>query len=369
MIQLNLKQLLLACSVLFFTFSENRVNAQPALGITSFENNTGSTISLLLSDACTEGRSATIAGYTFYLRSAVNCAVNNPLAGPTSDGHINLITTPAATGIWQEGRISSSDGSSFKLNTITISALTTPFVGKTITFTGYKEDAPVAGASLVSAPITATGLANQLSIDFTGNVGFYDIDEVRMNPSGTDAQGTISIHAIDISEAGDPLPLFFTHMEAFASETGARVLFETVSESHVKDYEIQLGVAGSDFHTYDRIAAKNGEAQAYSSSVVTSETGNLWVRIKANDMDGAVTYSRIAMVNRQQTKDIVIYPNSAKDVIHILHAQQPNYRILDASGKVVQVGEMVNQQIDISQLPIGLLILQIDGKSYKVTKQ
>lgn len=369
MIKFNLKPSFIASAVLLLTFAASGTSAQPALGTTSFENTTGSVIQLQPVGVCTQGRSATSAGFTFYLRSAVNCAINNPTAGSTSDGHINLITTPATTGIWQEGRIASSDGSAFKLNTITLSALTIPFIGKTLTFTGYRENAPVSGATLLSSAITATGLDNQLTVDFTSNTNFDSIDEVRIIPSGTDAQGTLSIHSINISEADEPLPLFFTSVEAVESETGVLVRFKTVSESQMEDYEIQLSEDGTYFRTVDRLDAKNGATQQYTSSVVTNKTGNLWIRIKANQLGDAVNYSRIAMVNRKPTKDIVIYPNSAQDVVNILNATSPNYRIFDATGKIVQTGKLVNQQINISSLPAGLLFVQIDGESHKIVKQ
>lgn len=58
-----------------------------------------------------------------------------------------------------------------------------------------------------------------------------------------------------------------------------------------------------------------------------------------------------------------IYPNPAKDNIHVDHLNDPEkYRIIDASGRLIKEGNIVTEMINISILPKGNYILQIVTK-------
>lgn len=285
------------------------------MGTTSFA--TATTITLSPSAACTAGNSAVSAGYRFTLYSGANCAINNTAATPgVSDGHINFITTPTVTGIWQQGRIASTDGSQFQLDNFIFSALTTPFLGKTITVTGYKDNVAVPGATAVSATIIATGLANTFTVDVSSNTAFDNIDEIRLVPSGTDAQGTFSIHSITISPAV-VLPLKFTAIRGTATAAGIKVNFDTEEEINVLNYQVQLSRNGTDFSTYKTLPARNMASNRYEA-LLPGEAGNAWVRIQSNDIDGKVQFSEIIYLrNTSATGALVAYPNPAGHILYI----------------------------------------------------
>ena len=70
-----------------------------------------------------------------------------------------------------------------------------------------------------------------------------------------------------------------------------------------------------------------------------------------------------------------VYPNPAKDVIGIYHFnfKNFNYRIYNFESKLIHKGKAENKSINISNLPSGLYILEVeaDGKvnTFKIIKE
>lgn len=336
------------------------------MGTTSFAAATTTTLSA--NAPCTAGNSGTIAGYRFTVYSGANCSINNTAASGNSDGHINLITTPTVTGIWQQGRIASGDGSQFHLDNFIFSALTTPFLGKTITVTGYKDNVAVPGATAISPVISATGLANTYTVSVVSNTAFYNIDEIRLVPSGSDAQGTISIHSITIA-AAIVLPLQFTAIRGTATTAGIKVNFDTEEEINVLNYQVQLSRNGTDFSTSKTLPARNAASNRYET-LLPGEAGNVWVRIRSNDMDGKVQYSQVIYLrNATPYSDaLVTYPNPARHTLYIDNRENQLFTISGLQGTLLQKGKIVNGQIDVSGLSKGMYILKVNQHSVKIYK-
>lgn len=354
---------------LICTGSSISLKAQPAMGTTSFA--TATTITLSASAPCTAGNSGISNGYRFTAYSGANCAINNTAASANSDGHINLITTPTVTGIWQEGRIASSDGSQFQLDNFIFSALTTPFLGKTITVTGFRDNVAVPGATAVSASINATGLANTFTVNVASNTAFDNIDEIRLVPSGTDAQGTISIHSVTISPASI-LPLKFTSIRGTATTAGIKVNFDTEEEINVLNYQVQLSRNGTDFSSYKTLPARNRTFNQYET-LLLGETGNAWIRIQSNDIDGRVQYSEVIYLRNGSgspatTDALVTYPNPARHILFVDNRENQLFTISSLQGTVLQKGKIVNGQVNLAGLTRGVYILKINQHSVKIYK-
>jgi hypothetical protein len=339
--------------------------AQPTVGTTSFT--TGVTTSLVTSGPCTGGKSASSSGFLFTINSAVNCAINNTF-NVDSDGHINLISTPVGSGIWQEGRIASSTGSEFRLNNFVFSALTAPFIGKTLTVTGYRNGVLVPGASAVSPVISATGLMNSFTVDVSSTSSFGNIDEIRLVPSGSGAQGTISLKSITIATAVSTLPVNFQQITAYISQGEVKINFTTSEESNIKDYEIQTGTDALEFTTHHRLSARNGDANHYETTI-PEPADNVWIRVKSNEFDGQSKYSKIVLVQSVNLKQINVYPNPASDVVYVNGFSAPEYIIRDLQGRVVSKGKINNGTIRMAHFVPGIYSLMIDDRSFKIIKR
>ncbi len=72
------------------------------------------------------------------------------------------------------------------------------------------------------------------------------------------------------------------------------------------------------------------------------------------------------------TDDIRVFPNPSKDYINIKSGNriQSNFYLLDMFGVQVLSGKIGNNEkrIDISELPVGIYILRIEDKSFKIIK-
>ncbi len=342
-------------------------NAQPSLGTTSFT--TGSTVTMVASTPCTGGQSGTSGGYLFTVFSAANCALNNAL-GSGSDGHINLITTPVVTGIWQEGRIASNNGSEFQLDNFVFSVLTVPFVGKTLTITGYRNGSAVAGATAVSPVISATGLTNSVTVDVSANIFFDNIDEFRLTPSGIDAQGTVNIQSITISAPNSTLPLTFLNMNAFSYGKGVKVEFGTADESNIESYEIQFSNDGMRYQTQKTIPALNRAVNKYEA-FIPGYAAKIWVRVVSIELNGGKEMSNIVIVQGEtgDGKSISVFPNPAKDILYVNGVNNSEYSIINLQGSILQKGKLMNEQVDIRFLTPGIYLLKAGNQSVRFYKK
>jgi hypothetical protein len=84
------------------------------------------------------------------------------------------------------------------------------------------------------------------------------------------------------------------------------------------------------------------------------------------DIDGSFTYSSVQVVNLQQTSAISIYPNPAKDVLHLQlqnSSRNLQLRINDMYGRTVKTWSYNNSgtslQLNIADLPAGYYQLEI----------
>lgn len=340
------------------------LKAQPFLGTNSFA--TASTVTLLGNGACTSNRTATHLGFQFTLRSGVNCAMTHTTGGG-SDGHINFITSPAVTGIWQEARFGSSDGSEFRLNSFQFAVLTASFVGKTITVTGYRNGSMVTGATAVSAAATATGITNTVDVNVTANTAFYYVDEIRLVPSGSDAQGTLSILSITLSPMIN-LPLSFLKVQAAATSAGVDVQFFTAEESDVKNYEIQVSSNGSDYTTQATVSAKNGMYNSYRS-IINGLPGKNYIRIQSTDLDGSKNYSFVVLVGSMQNPVVNVFPNPTTGTVFITGAYNLPFVLFDLQGRIIRSGRVTSGTLDVGDLHAGMYLIQINGKTFKISKE
>ncbi len=153
--------------ILFTVFLFSIAKGQPAIGTSTFGSNVGA-----IAPAAPSPQTGTNEGWTFTLNSSANSAVTN------GAGNINLISSPAPSGLWQSATITSSDGSAFSLTNFHFHSATAGFVGMTLTATGYQSGSAVPGATLTSGTISAVNTS--LTMDASGINAFHNINEIRL---------------------------------------------------------------------------------------------------------------------------------------------------------------------------------------------
>ncbi|MDI9339891.1 MAG: SprB repeat-containing protein, partial [Sediminibacterium sp.] len=173
----------------------------PVTGITTFANPTNTT--LATSGPCVPSKTASAAGWSLSVASSSNCAIIWVGAAAGTDGHINTNATPGGFQ-WLGVTYGSVDGSEFKLEQLNIATTSAPMTGFGYVFNGYRNGALVAGASLTSAPIAVTGVTNGITVTFTNNAAFNNIDEFRVVPTNASAQGNLFMLDITVATAIAP---------------------------------------------------------------------------------------------------------------------------------------------------------------------
>lgn len=114
--------------------------------------------------------------------------------------------------------------------------------------------------------------------------------------------------------------------------------------------------------------------------------GSLWAwgtdnLFQLGNGDGTATNSNVPTqvtcadnlaVSNAAISQLVIYPNPAKDVVYIKTAQKTDeVKIYSLTGALVNVSKVVNQTINVAQLPAGTYILKTenDAKGVKLIKK
>jgi hypothetical protein len=98
------------------------------------------------------------------------------------------------------------------------------------------------------------------------------------------------------------------------------------------------------------------------------------------DTGARVTFNNISLEGTLQTlsvedntiPDLIVFPNPVTDVVHIAHHLKNtlfNYQIFGIDGKMIQKGSVNNDEINLTQLPAGLYLLQLNGDGKTETKK
>ncbi|TAH00887.1 MAG: T9SS C-terminal target domain-containing protein [Sphingobacteriales bacterium] len=180
-----------------------------------------------------------------------------------------------------------------------------------------------------------------------------------------------------------PLPIQLTNFTAQKQNNGCLLKWETLSEKNVDRFEIQRSNNGIDFKT---IATK---ASAGNSNFIINYNyldnspviGLNYYKIITFDKDASQQTSNVVIVDFDLANNnlITVFPNPVKEVLNVNWNANINtaVRILvyDISGrKIEEINNLKgkNAKIDVSNLPIGIYLLEIQnnatGKSLGLTK-
>ncbi len=141
-----------------------------------------------------------------------------------------------------------------------------------------------------------------------------------------------------------PLPLKFIQFTAAPTppKVGliqAKMDWETVNEINVSHFNIQRSINGRDFITIGTVRANNKENNKYNyiDGIRNWELGisKVYYRIEAVDFDGRKQYSGIRNVELGIRNGVSVYPNPAKDVVHVMGKDIKEVRIINYLGQLV----------------------------------
>lgn len=199
---------------------------------------------------------------------------------------------------------------------------------------------PVAPCIVTLTDVTGNG--------FTGTLSGFSLTGVNSNWVSSNA----------------PLPVEFLSFEAFNTENGISLDWETTQEINNSGFEVQFSTDLSNWEKLGFVAGKGAvtEINSYNFLHTSPRKGQNYYRLKQIDINGAFDYSELVSVYSSGLGVLNIYPNPSQSLINIdgIDVENIRYRILDNTGRTIIKSELDKNQIDISSLANGLYFLSLD---------
>lgn len=173
------------------------------------------------------------------------------------------------------------------------------------------------------------------------------------------------------------LPVTWLSVNGQLQNGNAIIQWATASENNSSHFEIEHSTNGVNYTKAGTINAAgfSSNTSDYSYTHIQPVAGKNYYRIKQVDRDGKFSYSRIiTLINKKEQNILVVTPNPAQHIIQVnTNIGGPGtIRIYSIQGKLLQQQPVTpgNQQqhIDISKLPAGIYILQMQTSEFLKTK-
>lgn len=143
--------------------------------------------------------------------------------------------------------------------------------------------------------------------------------------------------------------------------------FESGIESSLRNIEIERSFDGTVFSKLLELSPRGNDSKY---AIQCKNSGNLFYRLKMNDLDGKFSYSEIIRINNSCTSSpIMILPNPSAQKI-VIENVQPNDQLIiaDILGRELYRINAMNSptEINIQQLSPGMYFLNVFRKKSKV---
>jgi hypothetical protein len=193
--------------------------------------------------------------------------------------------------------------------------------------------------------------------------------------------GTITSNSLSsfgrfaIGSVSYPLPLRFITFSAVKETASIHLKWQTANEENVENYEVQRSSEGNAFVTIGSLKAANKDQQWYQFLDATVPSSKLYYRIKANDVDGKTTYTKVIVVTADNIQKIQVLSNPVKDMIQLTTQNMPRslytYQLLNSAGQVYKKGNFACEGSSLITLPVDYIspgyynLLITNGKEQK----
>lgn len=217
----------------------------------------------------------------------------------------------------------------------------TPAYGLTQTTT----PASISGNSPTSITAILTGLTP----------GLYHFRVKATNAAGSAYSGDLTF----IISA--PLPLLWDKFTAKDMQTSVQLNWNTFQEINCSYFDVQASSQGIEWHSLQKVQAKNEIDNYYEINDRTSFTGSRYYRLKQVDIDGRSTFSNVIKLHREQTDIFSLYPNPVSEILSIATHCQANVEVITMDGKRVYGKQIspTDNQLYLTELAHGNYILKI----------
>lgn len=226
---------------------------------------------------------------------------------------------------------------------------------------------------------TSTGLYGTMTLsgatttwERIGSANIALSPSVALRLRTSDNKAVLGTHGNGMFMLGFPtavLPLDLTFFDAKKYNTGVQVSWTARNEVNFSHYNVQKSTNGKNFYTISKVkATQSGQYQ------IMDEKPNLglnYYRLEMIDLDGTKRISKVVSVEFNQSKSsIKVYPTYTDGNITIESngLQVDKVVVFNATGQVVLTANTTNR-IDLSSMPSGVYIVQVQSGSEKVVEK
>jgi len=196
------------------------------------------------------------------------------------------------------------------------------------------------------------------------NLYYYTKNASQISFNSTSFIYSIDSFPIPIRFNTCSLPLKLLSFTTKLQQNSIALNWQTTNEINVSHINIQRSINGKNFITIGKVNA--GSNYNFIDDKFLSfggVRGGLYYRLEIVDKDGSKTYSdikRVTLNEKQETRNILIYPNPAKDMVKIECANAKEILILDYLGKIIKQFShpTAHQTLNTKQLTKGLYIVK-----------
>lgn len=166
-------------------------------------------------------------------------------------------------------------------------------------------------------------------------------------------------------EWNTPLPIVLVSFTAQHTEAGNKLQWQIYEDAEVSHYEIEYANDGANWSSVAELSVKSEDEALkkydYMHAIVTN--GSAFYRLKIIDVLGKIKYSNVESVHSKATASTIVYPNPAKNTLHITSTSNiKTVQLVNLVGNVVYQNVMVSANthlINIENICVGTYIVNI----------
>ena len=176
--------------------------------------------------------------------------------------------------------------------------------GKYIDLMGYYfgADFYTGNLHLIKRNAAGTAWTTTVQLGTVLAIPKLNISDVGESESGELYVTSLTSNTVYHVESSGPLPVKLVNFDGIKTTEGTRLSWETAAEENFKEFEIEYS---EDMNNFSKIGAVpagnaiNGTKYQFSHSINSNE--NIYYRLKMIDLDASFEYSRIIVVNKNES--------------------------------------------------------------------
>ena len=256
--------------------------------------------------------------------------------------------------------------------TITPSAATgSPVYNITINKTDYTNSQGNSNVYTIIKRVTGSGNSWTVQGSHVGNASPLTGTTITSTRNGL-----TSFSDFTIAYSGSPLPVTFTSLTGNIRNGQAQLNWTIADEHNVDHYQVEESVNGRQFQSFTQVDAAS--RSSYQTIDAQLHTGANYYRVKAVDIDGKLTYSKIIRLeNSAIDQQIRVYPNPSQGELTLgLNIAAGNYqiRVINAVGQIVLQQPLTHEggsrslPLALPKLNAGIYQLEVRGGMQKYVR-